>query len=197
MKVILGSSSPRRKDILKLFFENFHIIVPEVDEIFHSYEKPVEFACRITRKKMEDITNKLNTIPPYIIITSDTIVTIDDKILGKPTDYADAINMINSLSGKTHEVISSLCLHICNKNNEMFEITDFERTKVTFKKLSIDEIEKYLHSTEYMDKAGSYAIQENGDMIVEKYEGSLSNVIGFPVRLFLTMLDDNGMINLI
>ena len=122
MKVVLGSSSPRRKDILSLFFKKFEIRVPEVEEIFHPGEKPLEFACRISEKKMDFITSNIDLAPPYLVITSDTIVTIDDKILGKPGDYAGAVEMIKSLSGRTHEVISSVCISINNKENHM--ITD-------------------------------------------------------------------------
>lgn len=186
MNIILGSSSPRRKDLLCNLFNNITIIYPEVEEIPKPNETPLQFVQRASLDKLHDITKKIN-YNPSLIITCDTIVTIENEILGKPVDYDHAYNMLSKLSGKTHQVISAISLEWIDKNNH-YNNCDYEITHVTFQKLTDSDITRYLSKIHYMDKAGSYAAQEYGNIIIEKIEGSLTNVIGFPLRCFFRMI---------
>ncbi len=186
MIIILGSSSPRRKELLKILFNDFTVIHPNVEEIPKPYEKPIEFVLRASYDKLKDIRTKI-AYNPSLIITCDTIVTIDNEILGKPADYNHACYMLWKLSGRTHQVISAIHV-LFNNKNDYREYSDYEITNVTFKKLNDETITKYLTTIDYMDKAGAYAAQEYGHMIIEKIEGSLTNVIGFPLRCFYRML---------
>ncbi len=186
MHIILGSSSPRRKDLLSSLFNSITIIHPEVEEIPEPNETPLQFVQRASLDKLHDISKKINN-NHSLIITCDTIVTIENIILGKPVDYNHAHNMLSKLSGKTHQVISAISLQCIYENNYR-TYTDYEITQVTFQKLTDSDIIRYLSKIHYMDKAGSYAAQEYGSMIIEKIEGSLTNVIGFPLRCFFKMI---------
>ena len=127
----------------------------------------------------------------YPILCADTIVTLNNEILGKPESFEDAVSILSKLSACTHEVITSISLYNPNKKNSI--LSDSEITKVKFKKLSSDDIIKYLSSINWKDKAGSYAIQENDD-IIEHIEGSLSNVIGLPLRLTYRLMAELGLL---
>ncbi|MCX8124829.1 MAG: Maf family protein [Spirochaetes bacterium] len=192
MDIILGSSSPRRKDLLQKLFTNITIIHPHVEEIPQPNETPLQFVQRASDDKLNDINKKIK-INPSLIITCDTIVTIDNEILGKPVDYDHAYSMIAKLSGRTHQVISSISLLFIHENSYHTH-TDYEITHVTFKKLLDNDIRDYLSKIYYMDKAGSYAAQEYGHIIIETINGSLTNVIGFPLRCFFRMLVDMNII---
>ncbi len=187
MEFILGSASPRRKAILSSLIGDITVLHPEVDESVSPGESPVVYVQRIVNKKMNYITSKYREEGLYL--TADTVVTIDGKILGKPSSYHDAILMLKSLSGREHNVITGLSLALKRKN---FIINDigYEVSSVFFKKLEENDILKYLSFVNYTDKAGAYAIQENGDMIIESVSGSVTNVIGLPVRLFLKMMNE-------
>ena len=175
--VILASGSPRRQ----LFFKELGI----------DYEvrlKPVkeDYPPRLKHFEISDYLSQLKSLPfkeelqdHDILITSDTIVWHNNKALGKPTCETDAFNMIQSLSGKTHEVITSVCF--TTKTNQK---TINDTTKVTFKKLSTEEIEYYIKTNKPFDKAGAYGIQDwIGQIGVTKIEGSYFNVMGLPVNL--------------
>jgi septum formation protein len=192
MNIILGSSSPRRKDLLKQIFDSFLIMHPKVDEIPHPFEKPLEFVKRASSDKLQDIQSRIFH-SPALMITCDTIVTIDNEILGKPADYDHAFHILSKLSGKTHQVISAISLlyknkHYCHKHY------DYEITHVTFKPLNKSDIANYLSLINYKDKAGAYAAQEYGNMIIQNIDGSLTNVIGFPLRCFFRMAVDMDII---
>lgn len=198
MKIILGSSSPRRKEILGRLFKDFEIIRPEVNEDALPGEDPLKFVRRISDEKSENILSQISDEAPLpcLVITCDTIVTIDNMIIGKPADSNDAREKLMSLSGRTHLVMSGLTLSALSGHSEsnstskipIRRCTDVEITGVDFRKLSNDIISDYLGRVNCMDKAGAYAIQEHGEMIVEQIKGSLSNVIGFPLRLFFRQI---------
>lgn len=195
MKIILGSSSPRRKELLSIICENFIQISPDTDETILNEESPINYAKRISIDKLNTLVSEIKNkydLRNYLIITSDTIVTIENNILGKPKNYDNAFDMLNSLNNKEHKVITSLTMQFY-KNNKKKIITDFLTTKVKFKNLSKNEIENYLNKTDYHDKAGSYAIQENGELIIEQTTGSISNIVGFPMRLFLKICNNNNL----
>ena len=182
--IILASGSPRRQQLLKDLGISYSVNLKPVDEDFPSSLQHIEVSDYLAQLKALPFKGTLNVND--ILITSDTIVWHEEKVLGKPTDFEDAFNMLKSMSGKTHEVITSVC----------FTTTQFEKTvncitKVTFKHLSDDEISHYVDTFKPFDKAGAYGIQEwIGKMGVSKIEGSYFNVVGFPVHLVYSTLQE-------
>jgi septum formation protein len=170
-KLILASSSPRRADLLRAAGLLFEIIPPTADEQVHPDETPVEFAMRAACEKAEsvDATNR-------IVLGADTTVVIEGKILGKPKDDSEAKAMLHMLSGKTHEVITGVCLRTTNHT-----LTFHAATQVLFRELSEEEICAYVKSGEPMDKAGAYAIQGGAAGMVRRIDGSYSNIVGLPL----------------
>lgn len=195
MRVILGSSSPRRKTLLGQLISNFEIIVPDADESVQKNERAADYAQRVSGLKAANITGQISfSHEPFLVIACDTIVALDNAIIGKPQNHAHAVQMISSLEGRTHQVISSITLMLWEHNNHT-TLTEAEYTDVTFKHLLASSIEQYLSRIHYMDKAGAYALQEYGDIIVDHVEGSRTNVIGFPLRRFFTMLSDLNVLH--
>ncbi len=198
MKIILGSASPRRKEILSSIINDLVIISPEIDESRLKNEPPIDFSLRISEEKAASLI-KTTGSPSYssLLITSDTTVTISNEILGKPASYDEAIAMLKRLSGRIHRVISSITIMQLEKGKKIIlSRTDCEITEVTFNRLNSDDIEAYLKKINYRDKAGAYAIQHHGDMIIRSVKGSITNVIGFPLRLFFSMIVKNRLENI-
>lgn len=174
--IILASGSPRRQAFFKELDLDFTIQVKEVEEVYSSYLKHSEITDYLSILKAS-VFNDLKEND--ILITSDTIVWKDEKALGKPKDIEDAKQMLRSLSGQMHEVITSVCF-----TSKEFQITVNDVTKVWFKTLSEEEIDYYLKNYQPFDKAGSYGIQEwIGYIGIEKIEGCYFNVMGLPTRL--------------
>jgi|SRR3990172_11453297 septum formation protein len=196
MNIILASSSPRRKSILSGLFGTFRVLPPSIDERHLPGETPEAFTVRIAEEKCRAIQDSsVVRESPALIITADTIVTIGGLIIGKPADFKDAVRMISELSGRTHRVITGLSLSTVEKNGAVSApLTGSEVTEVSFKKLDRNGIIRYLNAIEYLDKAGSYAIQEHGSMILQGYRGSVTNIIGFPLRLFFSMLAEMRLV---
>lgn len=193
MNIVLGSSSPRRKWLLQNLLGPVTAVHPDIDEIPSDNESPLQFAQRASRDKLNAIIKKVS-FNPSLIITCDTIVTIDNTILGKPADYNHAYAMLTQLSGRTHQVISAISMVYKNKDNEISSI-DYEISDVTFKKLLDNHINSYLSKIHYLDKAGAYAVQEFPEMIIQNIEGSITNVIGFPLRCFYRMIADMDIVD--
>ena len=196
MDFVLGSASPRRRDILQEFFDPLQIIHPSIDESVYTGETPESFVSRITREKMKSVVSQIDCSGNFTAVTSDTIVTIDNLILGKPESLSSAADMLRLLSGRSHRVVTGLSVYTGNAE-EGKELNGLESTSVLFRKLDNDAIGKYLDLVNYSDKAGSYAIQEYGDMLVESIEGSITNVIGFPLRLFFTLLQEGNLTSIL
>lgn len=196
MDFVLGSASPRRRDILQEFFDPLQIIHPSIDESVYTGETPESFVSRITREKMKSVISQIDFSGNFTAVTSDTIVTIDNLILGKPESLSSAADMLRLLSGRSHRVVTGLSVYTGNAE-EGKELNGLESTSVLFRKLDNDAIGKYLDLVNYSDKAGSYAIQEYGDMLVESIEGSITNVIGFPLRLFFTLLQEGNLTSIL
>lgn len=174
-KIILASGSPRRQQFLKELDANFEVRLKEVDEIYPDTLKAAEITDYLAELKAAALEETLTN--DEILITSDTIVWHENKALGKPYDYDDAFAMLKSLSGKTHEVITSVCI----KNSGKSEVFN-ETTRVTFNPLTDEEINYYLDNYKPYDKAGSYGIQEwIGLVAIARIEGSYANVVGMPV----------------
>lgn len=189
MKIILGSSSPRRREILSALVPSFDVMTPDADETILPDEDPISYALRVADAKVRSIRAHLPTTgEKNMIIACDTIVTIEGRIIGKPEDQDHAKAIIGRLAGRTHRVISALSL-VLTGDPERIE-TGRESSAVTFKHLSDEQIEDYLARIHYMDKAGAYAVQEWGHLIIDRIEGSVTNVIGFPLGLFFRMVAD-------
>jgi septum formation protein len=172
--IILASGSPRRQQYFKELDIDFSIQLKEIEEIYPNHLKATEITNFLAELKANAF-NDLNEND--VLITSDTIVWHENKALGKPKDYQDAFAMLQSMSGKTHEVITSVCFKTNAKTETIFEVT-----KVTFKELSDEAITYYLDNYKPFDKAGSYGIQEWIGLIgISKIEGSYANVVGMPV----------------
>lgn len=173
--IILASGSPRRQKFLKDLDIDFEVRLKDVEEIYPEHLKGAEITDFLAELKASALTDTLSDND--ILITSDTIVWHENKALGKPKDKEDAFEMLKSLSGKTHEVITSVCI----KNNHKSD-TFNEVTKVTFNPLNDSEIEYYLENYQPYDKAGAYGIQEwIGLIAIANIEGSYVNVVGMPV----------------
>ncbi len=174
-KFILASQSPRRHYLLKELGLIFETRTKEIDESFPKHLKAQHIALYLAEKKAaafdEELTDKT------VVITSDTIVCINDQVLNKPVDKADAVRMLNLLSGKKHEVYTGVCLKSNSKTTSFFA-----RTDVYFKTLTAAEIEYYVTNHHPYDKAGAYGAQEwIGYIAIEKIEGTYFNVMGLPL----------------
>jgi len=186
MKIVLASSSPRRRELLTMVGMRPVVIHPEADENRHPEEKVEEFLERVAVAKGMSIYKN-----PYysdLLISADTIVLLGDRVIGKPTDREDARKMLKDLSRKSHEVLTGIAL--IHKGETRFAIS---RTRVFFRTLTIAEIDHYLDHEEYLDKAGAYAIQGRAAVFAERIEGCYFNVMGFPLALFHSMLTLFGL----
>lgn len=191
MMIVLGSSSPRRKELLSHLVSSFEIKTADIDESVIPGESPLDHCRRLAEEKGAAVINQLGDVKEECLsITSDTIVTAQEKILGKPKDRDDAFRIINFLSGKSHQVITAVTLSLQKNGKQWTSTTGHETTQVIFKELSGADINRYLDLIHFSDKAGAYAIQEHGELIIESIDGSRSNVIGFPEKLFTDMLKD-------
>ena len=172
--VILASQSPRRKQLMKEITNDFSVVVSDVDETTSPHLTPLEAVKEIAFRKASAVYSKY---PKDIIISADTIVTIDNKIIGKPIDKEDAKNILKLLSGRKHHVITA---YVIAANGEFKENT--VDTEVEFEMLDSDLIDRYVASGSPMDKAGAYGIQDDEQFhLVKRIKGSYTNVVGFPV----------------
>lgn len=175
-KIILGSSSPRRQQLLKELGLKFSVITKNIPEDFSPAMNGHDVAQFLARKKSESLSELV--LDQTILITADTIVCIGDKILNKPENYSDAQYMLKTLSGKKHEVITGVCLKTKSKS-VLFNVS----TDVYFKVLTDEEINFYLNKYQPYDKAGAYGVQEWIGLIgLERIDGSYHNVMGLPVQ---------------
>lgn len=182
MAIILASQSPRRKEILTELGLDFKIIVSDADE--SSNEKdPARLVEILSQRKADAICHMVGENDT--IIAADTVVVLDNKILGKPKNKQDAENMLSILSGNRHKVVTGVCVKKGSR-----KIVSHDTTFVYFKNLDKETIDNYLSENEYTDKAGSYAIQGAGGNFVEKIEGSYTNVVGLPKELTIKLLDE-------
>ncbi|MCP3900125.1 MAG: septum formation protein Maf [Desulfobacteraceae bacterium] len=174
-KIILASQSPRRKELLEQACINFDIIPSNIDETCIKENSPEKLVKTLSYLKAIDIAKKH---PDFWILGADTIVCLDELILEKPDSKKDAEQMLKMLSSKAHTVFTGFTL-CCLKKDKF--ITDISQTEVCFKKLSTAEIQWYLNTKEYTDKAGAYAIQGKGSFLIKKINGSYTNVVGLPL----------------
>ena len=174
-RIILASSSPRRKEILEITGLVFEVIPSNYEENMNNDIPPVELAKELSKGKAEEVAMKHDNA---IVIGADTFIALGNEVLGKPQNESDAIAMLQRLSGNSHSVITGLTIIDSSSDKTISEAVE---TKVYFKKLSNAEIQAYVSSGEPMGKAGSYAIQGLGSIFIEKIEGDYFNVKGLPL----------------
>jgi septum formation protein len=176
LPLVLASASPRRQQLLRDLGFNFEVIIKEVDEDYPPYLIKENVALFLADKKAASYD--MEVASGKIVITADTIVCVDNEILGKPSDYNDCARMLRILSGRKHEVITAVCIRTP-------EYTDsfYSNTGVWFGPVSEEEISYYMNNFNVLDKAGAYGIQDwIGLALIEKIEGSYFNVVGLPVH---------------
>jgi septum formation protein len=188
--LILASKSPRRNYLLKQAGLSFLVIPSSIDESEFSHLPPEDYVKTLAESKATDISKKY---PESWVIGADTIVLSDGHVLEKPKDKDDARAMLHQLSGTAHDVFTGYCI-CCEKESEC--ITGVVKTTVYFKPLSDEEIEWYIHTDEPFDKAGAYAIQGLGTFLVQRINGSYTNVVGLPVCEIIEILIKKKVIGL-
>jgi septum formation protein len=185
--VILASASPRRIELLRALGLSFEVFASAVDEPEHVEQSPGEFVERIARAKASDVAAHFSE---GIVIGADTIVWLEDRVFGKPKDDEDARRMLSVLAGKTHQVYTGIAILRVEDGRQ---VTAHEITDVTFRPLSPEQIARYMQMINPLDKAGAYAIQGAGGIIVEKICGCYYNVVGLPLSLLDSMLAQFGV----
>lgn len=196
--IVLASASPRRQELLRNARVPFTVQAADINETPLAGESPRDCAERLAREKALAV---FRIRPQQFVLGADTIVVVDDAILGKPRDAEDAIRMLRLLSGRTHAVITGVCL-VGKKvgggqgpvASDTEELTASETTLVTMCELSEVEIRDYVASGEPMDKAGAYAIQGIAARWIPRIEGDYSNVVGLPVALVYAILRERGVL---
>jgi len=182
MQIILASNSPRRRELLtRMGVRDFQITDPDIDERVEGTFSPAQLVMALSAQKAAAVAFK--SAPDALIIAADTVVVLEDKILGKPRDETDAFDMLSALSGRRHEVYTGV-----TAQQGRTIITEHEVTTVAFRTLTASEINNYIATAEPMDKAGAYGIQHYGALLVEGVFGDYFNVMGLPVNRLRAML---------
>lgn len=177
LPLYLASQSPRRKQLLKILNLNFETFSVDINESLIPGESPLSTVLRLSSQKLNAAKS---LVKDGLIITADTIVVLNDEIIGKPIDKADAEFILSKLSGNTHTVYTGFAI-FNSRNNKT--IVDYETTQVTFRKLEKEEILSYINSGSPMDKAGAYGIQDDyGAVFIERINGCYYNVVGLPLH---------------
>ena len=177
LPIYLCSRSPRRRKLLKQINLQFKSFSVDVDESILKNERPVHIVKRLANNKL---VAALKKVKKGIIITADTIVVLDNKVLGKPENEPDAVRILKKLSGRVHTVYTGFSIFNTEKN---LRITDFEKTNVEFRELDNIEIKEYIKGGSPMDKAGAYGIQDDfGAVFIKKINGCYYNVVGLPLQ---------------
>lgn len=188
MKFILASASPRRAEILRNAGFDFEILPADVDESLHPRESAADYVRRLAEEKARAAARKLAATSGSnsgVVVAADTVVAVQNEILGKPASPDDARAMLRRLSGRTHEVLTGLAvLLLAGRDTEVV----VESTRVTFARMTDREIEEYIASGEPFDKAGAYAIQARGGKFITRIEGCYFNVMGLPLARLYSIL---------
>jgi septum formation protein len=190
-KIILASSSPRRKELLAKLGIEFEVISPLVDEVPLKDESPTDFALRVSTEKPLSVARGLES--DFVVIGADTIVVVDDEILGKPSNIEEAKHMLEKISGREHQVITAFS--IVKPKKEILHRETAE-SRVRIKTLAPWEIEGYIKTGEPMDKAGAYGAQGVGAFLIEEIKGSYTNVVGLPLSQLVDALTKLGTLKL-
>ncbi|NLG52665.1 MAG: septum formation inhibitor Maf [Clostridiales bacterium] len=185
-KIILASESRRRIELLKLIFDEFEIIPADIDENKIPKTRPAEYAISLATAKASHVAKRVGH--DCLVIGADTIVVSGNEIFGKPADTADAKKTLSRLSGRTHSVFTGIAVM---RGADIK--TSVVETLVFFRKLHVDEIERYIKTGEPMDKSGAYGIQGKGAFFVEGIKGDYFNVVGLPLSTLYDMLRELGI----
>ena len=187
--LILASASPRRRELLDQIGVCYRVVISEIDESALAGEKPGDYVCRVAREKVLDVMQREGSVTP--VLGADTAVVVKGRILGKPADRAQAIDMLETLSGRTHEVWSAVALVL--PTGRILE--QLNVTRVTFSELPRAWIEAYCDSGDPMDKAGAYGVQGMAAQKISQLEGSYSGVMGLPLHETSEILSEAGLLN--
>lgn len=187
--LILASGSPRRRELLALLNRPFEVRPSDADENVPADWEPERIVKELALRKARTVASTERSAHS-VVIGSDTIVVLDGRVLGKPTDVSDAEQMLRSLSGRTHDVYTGLA---CIGDSGRRELCAFSRASVTMREIKESEITAYVAGGEPMDKAGSYAVQGLGAVFVERIEGDYHTIVGLPIALLYDMLGEFGI----
>ena len=190
MRIILGSDSPRRKELLYKITKEFEVIPSNFEEKSINEKRPDKLVEILSQAKGEEIFKRLEKREDFIIISSDTMVFLKDKLLGKPKNKEESFKMLKMLQNNKHQVYTGLFVLI-SKNKKIERIITHSKTDVYFKKLTDKEILDYINSENTLDKAGAYAIQGKAKAFVEKIEGNIETVIGLDIEKLRKILGKN------
>ncbi len=197
MELILGSQSPRRQELLRQIGADFTVLTADIDESRFETGDPVQTVCRICEAKARAVEARIASeglaLRQPLILTSDTIVVLDGRIMGKPRNGAEAERMLAALSGREHAVYTAFTLLPADADPGDGKHTEYEKTLVRFRPLTREEILAYVASGEPMDKAGAYGIQGLGAMLVESICGDYFTVMGLPLCRVAQRLRDYGI----
>jgi septum formation protein len=187
VRLILASASPRRAELLRSAGYDFEIHAVDIDERSKPGEPPAEYVERLAKEKssrrMADVVSGFSRTGDVVVLGADTAVVVGETILGKPHDAEDAARMLRRLSGRSHQVMTGVCLQTTQRS-----VSHVEISSVTFAQLTEDQIAWYVASGEGLDKAGAYAIQGLASRFIPRIEGSYSNVVGLPIAVVSDLL---------
>lgn len=201
-QIILASASPRRKELLEQIGLEFEICPAKGEEVI-TKTIPEEVVMELSKQKAEEVAamvssfgenhKEITTPSDILVIGADTVVAYDGKILGKPVDEADAKRMLTMLSGNTHSVFTGVTLVLIDKTGRAGELVFYEKTDVKMHAMTEAEIDRYIATSEPMDKAGSYGIQGKCAIHIEKIDGDYNNVVGLPIARIYQELKNIGI----
>ncbi len=186
LRLVLASTSPRRRALLESLGLRFEVVAPDVDEHRHPNEEPFDYVSRVARAKAESAVQS-----DAVVVAADTIVVIDGQVLGKPGHPDEAMTMLRRLGGDTHEVLTGVA--VARMTDIVQVVGAVESTLVKFLPMTDEEIVDYVATGEPMDKAGAYALGGLGAIFVEAVHGSPSNVIGLPLHMTARLLRGLGV----
>jgi len=188
MKIVLASASPRRKRLLTEISLKFDVVPSNAEESTDLSKMPIEeLVQKNALMKARAVTDKF---PNALVIGCDTDIFFKGKLVGKPKNEEDAKRILREFSNEWHSIVSGIAIINTETGKE---ITDFEKTSVKVKKLNEEEIEEYVETGEPLDKAGAYGIQEKGQFLIEKFDGSYSNIVGLPLDKLVERLKEFGV----
>ena len=182
-RLVLASGSPRRQQLLRSVGLDFTSVAPDIDERPQEGEEPVPYVERLAREKALAVTVEAGDV----VVAADTTVALGRRILGKPADVDDARRMLRDLSGRSHDVHTAVAVRVDGR-----VVSTVVTTRVRMVELSEGDLDWYVATGEPLDKAGAYALQEGGGLLVERIEGSASNVVGLPLAVMAELLADEG-----
>lgn len=192
MEIILASKSPRRKELLSTIVNDFKIIESTFDESSIKINNPKKLVKALAQGKCEKVFNETTGV--RCVIGADSIVVVNNKVLGKPKTEEKAKEMLRLISGTKHQVLTGMCIKYTFDNELVSQLSFVCSSTVYFKKLDEKEIEEYVNSKEPLDKAGAYAIQGLAGKFVEKINGSFHNIVGLPVAQLYNVLKQENII---